>query len=44
MSDTDVLTYEQGYHQGYKTAVFDDLPTGITYGEGQETRRYLSNF
>jgi hypothetical protein len=48
MSDTDDLTYDQGFGQGlyygYKIAVLDNLPNGIAYGEGQETRRYLSNF
>lgn len=44
MSDTDELTYDQGYYQGYKFAVFANLPAGIVYGEGQETRRHLSNF
>jgi hypothetical protein len=40
MSDTGDFTY---YYQGYKQAVSDNLPSGIVYGEGQETRRYLSN-
>ena len=28
----------------YKEAVYDTLFTGIVCGEGQETRRYSSNF
>jgi hypothetical protein len=39
MSDTGDFTY----YQGYKQAVSDNLPSGIVYGERQETRRYLSN-
>jgi hypothetical protein len=40
MSDTD----DFAYYQGYKAAVLESLPIGIAFGEGQETRRYLSNF
>ena len=34
---------DSAYYDGYKAAVFEDLPVGIAYGEGQETYRYLSN-
>ena len=37
-------TDDNPYYQGYTTAVIVNLPSGIAYGEGQETRRYLSNF
>jgi hypothetical protein len=40
LRDTD----DNAYYQGYKVAVFRRLPVRITYGEGQETHRYLSNF
>ena len=33
----------QFYYQ-YKVAVYDNLSTGIVYGEGQETGRYSPNF
>ena len=43
LRDTDDNT-DNTYYKGYKDAVSDNLPIGIAYGEGQETRRYLSNF
>ena len=45
LRDTDRNAYNQGYYQGYdkgyKAALFNNLPSGIVYGEGQETRHYL---
>jgi hypothetical protein len=32
------------YFPTYKLAVYENLSTGIVYGEGQETRRYSPNF
>jgi hypothetical protein len=40
-SDASTLDF---YHPQYKEAVYVSLFTGMVYGEGQETRRYLSNF
>ena len=43
MSDINGLSPAYQYHR-YKVAVYDNLFTGVVYGEGQETRCYLSNF
>jgi hypothetical protein len=32
------------YYPQYKAAVYDNLFTGMVYGEGQETRLFSSNF
>ena len=40
LRDTD----DETYYKGYKAALFNSLPGGIAFGEGQATRRYLSNF
>ena len=42
LRDTD--EFSEGYYLGYKSAVYDNLFTGMAYGEGQEIRRYFSQF
>jgi hypothetical protein len=42
--DFSELQLISSYYYQYKLAVYDNLSTGIVYGEGQETRRYSPNF